>query len=490
MKNVIKARRFDGDSLPLCGSPRRNDDGSIGGSRRRRKTVTFLSVALLDLGKWRETVTSHSIGGSLRRSILATVAVEANRKNEDSVELSSSQVPFQGSLGTEASNYDGDIAAERRKQQKWTPTDDVVLISSWLNTSNDPVDCCLLRCKSSGCWLRREREASHCKQRWPKINDLVSKFCGLYEAATREKTSGQNETGVLKLVHQIFYNYKKRFTLEHTWKELRHDQKWCDLATGKNEGSSKKRKCEDGADSSSSQATCSERPPGVKAAKMSAKKPVVDENTMNEFQKMWTIKQSQVALDRDNVRLDAVDEYLRLGAITARLCVENFVEAIINFFGDEYLRRPTPADLQRLLHIGELRGFPGMIGSIDCMHWEWKNCPTAWKWQYSLGTLNDINVLDRSSVFDDIINGQAPQVNFSVNEREYHLAYYLTDDFQQGEGSGSSHVDLTYSINIPTNIPNQMGVRTRIRDRQAHQQLKDDLVEHIYSKFGRDQDNN
>ena len=73
-------RRFDGDSLPLCGSPRRNNDGSIGGSRRRRKTVTFLSVALLDLGKWRETVTSHSIGGSLRRSILATVAVEANRK--------------------------------------------------------------------------------------------------------------------------------------------------------------------------------------------------------------------------------------------------------------------------------------------------------------------------------------------------------------------------------------------------------------------------
>uniref|UniRef100_A0A0D3ACJ5 Uncharacterized protein n=1 Tax=Brassica oleracea var. oleracea TaxID=109376 RepID=A0A0D3ACJ5_BRAOL len=70
---------------------------------------------------------------------------------------------------------------------------------------------------------------------------------------------------------------------------------------------------------------------------------------------------------------------------------------------------------------------PGMVGSIDCMHWEGKNCPTAWKGQYSRGTLNDINVLDRSPVFDDIINGQAPQVNFSVNGREYHLAYYLTD---------------------------------------------------------------
>uniref|UniRef100_A0A0D3AZC5 Uncharacterized protein n=1 Tax=Brassica oleracea var. oleracea TaxID=109376 RepID=A0A0D3AZC5_BRAOL len=100
---------------------------------------------------------------------------------------------------------------------------------------------------------------------------------------------------------------------------------------------------------------------------------------------------------------------------------------IVYLFGDEYLRRPTPADLERLLAIGESCGFPGMIGSIDCMHWEWKNCPTAWKGQYARGTLNDINVLDRSPVFDDIIQGRAPQVTYTVNGREYHLAYYLTD---------------------------------------------------------------
>ena len=76
---------------------------------------------------------------------------------------------------------------------------------------------------------------------------------------------------------------------------------------------------------------------------------------------------------------DTVDVYLRLGETPTRLCVENFVEGIIYLFGDEYLRRLTPADLQRLLDVGEHCGFPGMIGSIDCMHWEWKNCPTAWK---------------------------------------------------------------------------------------------------------------
>ena len=53
-----------------------------------------------------------------------------------------------------------------------------------------------------------------------------------------------------------------------------------------------------------------------------------------------------------------------------------------------------------------------------------------------------------------------------------------------------SLVDLTYSTDIPTNITNMMDVRTRIRDRQMHEQLKDDLVEHIWKKFGRDEDNN
>ncbi|XP_013594769.1 PREDICTED: uncharacterized protein LOC106302917, partial [Brassica oleracea var. oleracea] len=94
----------------------------------------------------------------------------------------------------------------------------------------------------------------------------------------------------------------------------------------------------------------------------------------------------------------------------------------IQLFGDEYLRRPNEDDLQRLLDVGEVRGFSGMIGSIDCIHWEWKNCPSAWK-----GTLNDINVLDRSPVFDDILQGRAPKVKFKVNNHTYRMAYYLTD---------------------------------------------------------------
>ena len=91
---------------------------------------------------------------------------------------------------------------------------------------------------------------------------------------------------------------------------------------------------------------------------------------------------------------DMVDEYLRMGETTALLCLEKFTEGIINLYGEEYLRRPTPEDLQRLLDIGEVRGFPGMIGSIDCMHWEWKNCPHSWKGQYCRGSGKPTIVLE------------------------------------------------------------------------------------------------
>uniref|UniRef100_A0A0D3AWC1 DDE Tnp4 domain-containing protein n=1 Tax=Brassica oleracea var. oleracea TaxID=109376 RepID=A0A0D3AWC1_BRAOL len=80
--------------------------------------------------------------------------------------------------------------------------------------------------------------------------------------------------------------------------------------------------------------------------------------------------------------------------------------------------------------------------------------------------------------------------NMIVEDERDGYTLYDVSDFQQGEGNESSHVDLTYSTDISTNIANQMGVRTRIRDRQAHQQLKGDLVEHIWRKVGRDQDNN
>jgi len=47
--------------------------------------------------------------------------------------------------------------------------------------------------------------------------------------------------------------------------------------------------------------------------------------------------------------------------------------------------KPTQADVDRLLVVAEARDIPSMLGSIDCMHWEWKNCPTGWKGTFAKG---------------------------------------------------------------------------------------------------------
>ncbi|CAM8972205.1 unnamed protein product [Rhodiola kirilowii] len=125
------------------------------------------------------------------------------------------------------------------------------------------------------------------------------------------------------------------------------------------------------------------------------------------------------------IAADAVDEYVRISESTARLSLTKFTKGIINQFGSEYMRRPTPDDLVRLLQIGEDRGFPGMIGSIDCMHWEWKNCPVAWKAQYQ-GRAG-VATLVLEAVADHILEGRAPPVNFTVNGHRYNKGYYLTD---------------------------------------------------------------
>uniref|UniRef100_A0A0D3CZB4 Myb-like domain-containing protein n=1 Tax=Brassica oleracea var. oleracea TaxID=109376 RepID=A0A0D3CZB4_BRAOL len=458
--------------------------------------------------------------------------------------VSTSDASVFGPEGTEDGNEDAETVSNRKERRKWTPTEDGVLISAWLNTSKDPV--VGNEQKANAFWQRiaayfaaspklaglQKRDRTCCKQRWAKINEAVSRFVGCYVAATKQRSSGQNEDDVLKIAHQIFYNdYKVKFTMEHAWLELRHDQKWCGASTDKVQG--KRRKLGDQGSQSATYGPGNHvedeaRPVGVKASKAKGKSSVSKQASLEEKEK-------------------------------------------------------------------ERKEFQN-----------WKNCPTAWKGQYTRGsgkptivleavasqdlwiwhaffgppgTLNDINVLDRSPVFDDILQGRAPKVNYIVNGHEYHLAYYLTDGiypkwatfvqsiplpqgpkatlfathqeavrkdverafgvlqarfaivknpallwdkikigkimraciilhnmivederdgythfdvsvFEQPESNRSSEVDFTFSTDMPSNLGNMMAIRNQIRDRKINQQLKADLVENIWQKFGANGDFN
>ncbi|CAL2276432.1 unnamed protein product [Prunus armeniaca] len=88
------------------------------------------------------------------------------------------------------------------------------------------------------------------------------------------------------------------------------------------------------------------------------------------------------------------------------------------------------------------------------MHWQWKNCPTAWQGDYEnrkgqkrlileavasfntwvwhaffgvAGSQNDLNVLGQSPVFNDVLRGHSPQIMYRINNTVYSGAYYLAD---------------------------------------------------------------
>ncbi|XP_048611626.1 glutathione S-transferase T3-like [Brassica napus] len=191
--------------------------------------------------------------------------------SQGSASRSSSQVPF-FIQGTEEGR---DLPEERKERRAWTPTDDIVLISSWLNTSKDPV--VGNEQKSVAFWTRvatyfsaspklagsEKREGPQCKQRWHKLNEAVCKFCGAYEAATREKSSGMNENDI--------HLQKKEV---RGWKSLASSQVPENPAAV--DGTS--------------------RPPGVKASKARGKNPQAEEKRLSDFQSMWSIKQNDLAM--------------------------------------------------------------------------------------------------------------------------------------------------------------------------------------------------
>nr|GEY88505.1 hypothetical protein [Tanacetum cinerariifolium] len=45
---------------------------------------------------------------------------------------------------------------------------------------------------------------------------------------------------------------------------------------------------------------------------------------------------------------DSLDEYLHMGATTARKCLKNFCKVIMNLYGEEFLRKPTYTDIEIL----------------------------------------------------------------------------------------------------------------------------------------------
>ncbi|KAH9085422.1 hypothetical protein Ae201684P_005130 [Aphanomyces euteiches] len=151
---------------------------------------------------------------------------------------------------------------------------------------------------------------------------------------------------------------------------------------------------------------------------------------------------------------DIIHDYVRIGESTAFKCLKRFALALIDEFGDEYLRDPTKEDIEYYMEINESRGFPGMFGSIDCTDIEWKNCPSAWTGQFQgksskatiaieavvtqdlwcwssyiglAGANNDINIADRSPLLMKWLKGPARSITYNIAGRSFKVSNFLAD---------------------------------------------------------------
>jgi hypothetical protein len=141
---------------------------------------------------------------------------------------------------------------------------------------------------------------------------------------------------------------------------------------------------------------------------------------------------------------DREDENLEIAELTVNASVKNFMKLMKIEFGQQYLNRcPTPVEIERLTTINAGRGFPGMFASWDCKHFSWKNCPVSlagqhkgkgadktlileaiadpdlYIWYYffgEAGLLNDINILNKSSIVALILDG-----SFNIQTTPYTI---------------------------------------------------------------------
>ena len=143
------------------------------------------------------------------------------------------------------------------------------------------------------------------------------------------------------------------------------------------------------------------------------------------------------------VSYSAFKDYLQMGESTARLCMHKLVRGIYecDAITDIYLRTPTKADARRVVAMYKrVHGLNGMMGSLDVTKVHWHNCPNAWKGQFigkesgvptlgleavadhSLwiwhaafgfpGTMNDINIWDRSPLLQSMLDGSHDEIDF------------------------------------------------------------------------------
>ncbi|XP_048430132.1 uncharacterized protein LOC125472538 [Pyrus x bretschneideri] len=105
---------------------------------------------------------------------------------------------------------------------------------------------------------------------------------------------------------------------------------------------------------------------------------------------------------------DAMDDTYDMSESTCLDTLAELCDIIVHLYKEEYLCEANQKDLDRLFRKVEDRGFLGTIGSL----------------QFT----NLITALGHSPLFDNLTEGELPQLDYYINDHQYNMGYYLADD--------------------------------------------------------------
>ena len=157
-------------------------------------------------------------------------------------------------------------------------------------------------------------------------------------------------------------------------------------------------------------------------------------------------------------------DYFQFSKQFALDACRQFDRAVASVYTKDFLRVPTVQDLKDLYTLHKhVHQVDGMIGSLDCSHTFWKNCPTGWQGSYQgkegkpsivleamcdyhlffwhvsygyAGTLNDKTILRMSPLLESMIDGtfeeletEAELVPFRIEgtEEPFKSCFILVD---------------------------------------------------------------
>jgi hypothetical protein len=130
------------------------------------------------------------------------------------------------------------------------------------------------------------------------------------------------------------------------------------------------------------------------------------------------------------VSFSAFHDYYQMGESTSRMCLEKRCQGIVKCpnISEQYLRSPSKSDSRTIVSLHKrVYGIDECLGSIDVTKIHWSACPVAWKGQFEgkegyptlgleavvdhnlwiwhnafgfAGALNDINIRDRSPLYE------------------------------------------------------------------------------------------